>query len=73
VKLHFHFSGKPGKNVNFEDWNIPLEYLKLFITPEIAELISKEANWYLQQFLENKSDLKLNLESTTEMAQTKIK
>jgi hypothetical protein len=58
-RLHFPFSGKPGINVDLENQNNPLKYFKLFITPETAELRSRETNWYARQFLENKSDLKL--------------
>jgi hypothetical protein len=42
----FPFSGKPGISVDLEDQNSTLEYVGLFIAPEIAELISREANWY---------------------------
>jgi hypothetical protein len=59
----FPFDGKPGISVDLEDRNNPLEYFELFITPEIAELISRETNRYAQQFLENKSDLKLKSKS----------
>jgi hypothetical protein len=48
---HFPFSGKPGISVDLEVRNNPLEYFELFITPEIAELISREASWYAHQFL----------------------
>jgi hypothetical protein len=58
-RQHFPFSGKPGINVDLEDRNNPLEYFGLFITSEIAELISRETNWYAKHFLKNKSDLKL--------------
>jgi hypothetical protein len=58
-RLCFPCSGKPGINVDSEDQNNPLEYLKLFITPEIAEQRSRETNWFAQRLLENKSDLKL--------------
>jgi hypothetical protein len=55
----FTFSGKPSINVELEDQNNLLEYFKLFITPEIAELICRVTNIYAQQFFENNSDLKL--------------
>jgi hypothetical protein len=55
----FPFSGKPGLNVDLEDQNSPLEYFELFITPERAELISRETNLYAQQFLENTPSLKI--------------
>ena len=43
-----------------KDWNSGnlLEYSKLFIALEIAELISRETNWYTQQFLEENPPLK---------------
>jgi hypothetical protein len=56
---HFSFSGKPDINVDLENQNNPLEYIGLFITPEVAEIVSRETNCYAQPFLENKSDLKL--------------
>jgi hypothetical protein len=58
-RLHFHFNGKPGTNVDLEAQNNPWEYFELFITPEIAKLISRETNQYSEQFLGNKSDMKL--------------
>jgi hypothetical protein len=42
----FLLSGKPGISVDLEDQNDTLEYVGLFIAPEFAELISREANWY---------------------------
>jgi hypothetical protein len=36
-----------------------LEYFELFYTPEIAEVIAKEGNWYAKTFLENMPNLKL--------------
>jgi hypothetical protein len=59
----FPFSGKPGINIDLEAWNKPLVYFKLFITPKTATLTSRETNQYAQQFLENKSDLKLKPKS----------
>jgi hypothetical protein len=38
----FPFIGKPGLNVKIENSENPLEFFELFITPEIAELISRE-------------------------------
>lgn len=54
----FPFTGKPGLNVEIEDNNNPLEFFELFITPEIAELISRETNRYAQQFIEKNPELK---------------
>jgi hypothetical protein len=34
-------------------------YFELFITPELADVISRETNWYAQQFLENMPNLKI--------------
>ena len=39
---HFPFIRKPGLNVKIENTEHPLEFFKLFITPEIAELMSRE-------------------------------
>jgi hypothetical protein len=36
-----------------------LEYFELFCTPDIVEVIAREADRYAQTFLENMSDLKL--------------
>jgi hypothetical protein len=33
----FSFSRKPGINVDLQNWNNPLEYFELFITPENSE------------------------------------
>nr|CAD7575868.1 unnamed protein product [Timema californicum] len=55
----FPFSGQPGLKVQLENPDDPLEYFELFITPEIAEMISTESNRYAQQFLENSPNLKL--------------
>jgi hypothetical protein len=44
-----------------EDPNILLDYFELLITPELAEPISRETNWYAQQFLENTPNLKIRL------------
>jgi hypothetical protein len=55
----FPFNGKPGLNVDLEDPIIQLDYFELCVTPEIAELISKEINRFAQQFLENAPNLKL--------------
>jgi hypothetical protein len=46
-------------NVHLEDPNNLLVYFELLITPELAELISRETNWYAQQFLENIPNLKI--------------
>jgi hypothetical protein len=56
---HFPFSGKPGLNVDLEDPNNPLEYFELFITPTLAELISRETSQYAEQFLEDMPNLKI--------------
>jgi hypothetical protein len=50
----FPFTGKPGINVDLEDPNNPLEYFELFCTPDIAEAIVRETNWYAQKFLETR-------------------
>jgi hypothetical protein len=41
---HFPFTGKPGIDVELEDPSNPLEYFKLFCTPEIMEVIVRETN-----------------------------
>ena len=41
-RLHFPFIGKPGLNVKIENSENPLEFFDLFITPEIADLRSRE-------------------------------
>jgi hypothetical protein len=56
---NFPFSGKLGLNIDSEDPNSPLEYSELFITSELAELISRETNKYAQKFLENMLKLKI--------------
>jgi hypothetical protein len=38
---HFPFTGKPGRNVDLEDPSNSLEYIELFCTPDIAELIAR--------------------------------
>jgi hypothetical protein len=59
VAPHFPFTGKPGQNnIDLEDPSNPLEYFELFCTPEIAEVISKEIDWYAQKLLENTPNLK---------------
>jgi hypothetical protein len=55
---HFPFSGNPRINVGLEDPNNPLEYFELLVTPELAEIISRETNQYAQKFLENTPHLK---------------
>jgi hypothetical protein len=49
----FPYTGKPGINVDLEDLSNPLEYFKMFCTPEIAEIIARERNWYAQKLLES--------------------
>jgi hypothetical protein len=56
---HFPFTGKSGINVDLEDPSNPLEYSELFCTPEIAEVITREANRYAKKKLENMPDPKL--------------
>jgi hypothetical protein len=46
---HFPFTGNPGINVDLEDSSNPLEYLDLFCTPEIAEVIARETNRYAKK------------------------
>jgi hypothetical protein len=59
VRPRFPFTGKPGINVDLEDPSNFLEYLELFCTPEIVEVIARETNPYAQTFLENTPNLKL--------------
>jgi hypothetical protein len=40
----FPFSGKPGLNVRIEDPNNLLDCFELLVTPELAELISRQTN-----------------------------
>jgi hypothetical protein len=55
----FPFTGKPGINVDLEDPNNPLEYSELYCTPDIADVITRETNWYVQKFFENMPNIKL--------------
>jgi hypothetical protein len=48
---HFPFSGKPELNVHLEDPNNLLDNFEILITLELAELISRETNRCVQQFL----------------------
>jgi hypothetical protein len=57
--MAFFFTGKPGINVHLEDGNNRLGYFGLFITPKIAELMSRETDRYAHQILENRSELKI--------------
>ena len=50
----FSFTGKPDLNVEIQDAENLLQFFKLFIMLEITELISRETNQYVQQFLEKK-------------------
>jgi hypothetical protein len=50
VQPHFPFTGKPGINIDLEDTSNPPEYFELFCLPEIAEVISRETNWYANNF-----------------------
>jgi hypothetical protein len=56
---YFHFTGKPGINVDLEDPSNPLEYFELFCTADIAEVIARETNQYAQKILENRPNPKL--------------
>jgi hypothetical protein len=53
----FPFIGKPGINVDLEDHSSP--WNSLVVTPDIAEVISRETNRYAEKFLENTPNLKL--------------
>jgi hypothetical protein len=55
------FSGKPGLNVHLEDPNSLLDCSELLITPELAELTSRETHRYAEQFIENTPNLKRRL------------
>jgi hypothetical protein len=39
---HFPYTGKPGINVDLEDFSNALEYFEWFCTPEIMEVIEKQ-------------------------------
>jgi hypothetical protein len=60
---NFPFTGKCGINVDLEDTSNPLQYLELFCTPDIVEVIARETNRYAQQFLENTSNLEVRSRS----------
>jgi hypothetical protein len=50
---------RPDLYLDLEDHDNPMGYFELFITPELADVISRETNWYAQQFLENMPNLKI--------------
>jgi hypothetical protein len=54
----FPFTGKPVLNIDLEDPRNPLEYIVLFRTPEIAEVIARETNRYAQKCSSNTPNLK---------------